>query len=172
MSQPESRQGVIMTFRIASQKIVLWHYLCKCTNYNPICQQQIGFLAYKLKKMGFRENLKSELTYSGMLVKELAAKSGVSKHSLDCYLNARGQIPSVEVGVKLAKALGVSVEYLVTGEEGKQTKTPPKMSGDTWLIAQIAEQLNDKQRKFLIDFIKWLKSRKNHSTHEKNMTTD
>jgi len=99
-----------------------------------------------------------------MLVKELAAKSGVSKHSIDCYLNARGQIPSVEVGVKLAKALGVSVEYLVTGEESKQTRAAPKISGNTRLIAQLAEQLDDEQRLFLIDFIKWFKLRKNHST--------
>ena len=111
--------------------------------------------------MGFRENLKSELAYSGMLVKELAAKSGVSKYSLDCYLNARGQIPSVEVGVKLAKALGVSVEYLVTGEECKQVGKSQKISGDAWLIAQLAEHLDDEQRKFIISFIKWLKSYKN-----------
>ena len=106
--------------------------------------------------------MRSELAYSGMLVKELAAKSGVSKHSLDCYLNARGQIPSVEVGVKLAKALGVSVEYLVTGEESKQAKAQPKISGDAWVVAQLAEQLDDGQRKFLVDFIKWLKLRQHY----------
>jgi transcriptional regulator with XRE-family HTH domain len=58
--------------------------------------------------MGFKENLKSELAYSGMLVKELAAKSGVNKYSLDNYLNKRGQIPSVEAAVKIAHALGVT----------------------------------------------------------------
>lgn len=29
--------------------------------------------------MGFRENLKAELDYQGMLIKELAEKSGISK---------------------------------------------------------------------------------------------
>jgi len=113
--------------------------------------------------MGFRENLKSELAYSGMLVKELVAKSGVSKHSIDNYLNARGQIPSVEAGVKIAKALGVSVEYLVTGEEGSQAGKSQKTSRDIRIIAQLAEQLDDEQRQFLIDFIKWLKFRKNYT---------
>ena len=108
--------------------------------------------------------MKSELTYSGMLVKELAAKSGVPKHSLNNYLNIRGQIPSVEVGVKIAQALGVSAEFLVTGAEGKQTKQAQNLSGDALLIAQLAEQLDDDKRKFVIDFIKWLKLRKNRTT--------
>jgi transcriptional regulator with XRE-family HTH domain len=70
-----------------------------------------------LIKMGFRENLKSELAYQGLLVKELAALSGISRHTLDNYLNVRGHIPSADIAVKIAQVLGVSVEYLVTGEE-------------------------------------------------------
>jgi transcriptional regulator with XRE-family HTH domain len=108
--------------------------------------------------MGFRENLKSELEYSGMLVKELAAKSGVKKHSIDKYLSARGQTPSVEIGVKLAKALGVSVEYLVTGED-ERTHTTPRSSGTLRLIGRCAERLDEKKRGFVLEFIKWLLSR-------------
>ena len=107
--------------------------------------------------MGFKENLKSELAYSGMLVKELAAKSGVNKYSLDNYLNARGQLPSVEAGQKIAQALGVSVEYLVTGQEGKKAGKIQKSGNDVRIIAKLAEQLDGKKRKFIIDFIKWLK---------------
>jgi transcriptional regulator with XRE-family HTH domain len=107
--------------------------------------------------MGFKENLKSELAYSGMLVKELAAKSGVNKNSINNYLNARGQIPSVEVGQKIAQALGVSVEYLVTGQESDKTGKIQKSSNDVRIIARLAEQLDGKKRKFIIDFIKWLK---------------
>jgi len=110
--------------------------------------------------MGFKENLKSELAYSGMLVKELAAKSGVNKYSLDNYLNARGQIPSVEVGQKIARALGVSVEYLVTGKESKKDGKIQKTSNDVRKIARLAEQLDTEECKFVIDFIKWYKTRK------------
>ena len=109
--------------------------------------------------MGFKENLKSELAYSGMLVKELAAKSGVNKYSLDNYLNTRGQIPSVVVGQKIAQALGVSVEYLVTGQESRKTGKTQTLSGDIRMIAQLAEQLDTEKRKFVIDFMKWLKTR-------------
>jgi transcriptional regulator with XRE-family HTH domain len=107
--------------------------------------------------MGFKDNLKSELAYSGMLVKELASKSGVNKFSIDNYLNKRGQIPSVEAAVKIARVLGVSVEYLVTGKEQKQTEPPLSLESRT--IARYAEQLTDTNRKFVLDFIKWIKNR-------------
>ena len=109
--------------------------------------------------MGFKENLKSELAFSGMLVKELATKSGVNKFSLDNYLNARGQIPSVEVGYKIAQALGVSVEYLITGNENIGSKEPVKFNTDIRKITRLAEQLDEENRKFVIDFLQWLKTR-------------
>ena len=105
--------------------------------------------------MGFKENLKSELQYSGMLVKDLAAKSGVNKHSLDNYLNARGQIPNVEAGVKIAKTLGVTVEYLVTGEES-QKNALHNQSKTSRLIGHFVEQLDPQKREFALEFIKWL----------------
>jgi len=109
--------------------------------------------------MGFKENLKSELSYSEMLVKELSQKSGVNIHSLNNYLNARGQLPSIEAGFKIAQALGVSVEFLVTGKETKQPERPVSFCGDTWKIAKLAEELDDEKRKFAIDFLKWMKTR-------------
>jgi transcriptional regulator with XRE-family HTH domain len=98
--------------------------------------------------MGFKENLKSELTYSGMLVKELAEKSGVAKYSIDNYLNKRGQVPSVEVGVKIAQALGVTVEYLVTGAESQV-----QQSGG---IGKLYDRLDDKDRQLVLDLIQRL----------------
>ena len=102
--------------------------------------------------------MKTKLAYSGMLVKELAAKSGVNKCSLDNYLNARGQIPSVEAGQKIAQALGVSVEYLVTGQESKKDGKAQKSSSDVRMIARLAGQLDAEKRKFVINFIKGLKA--------------
>jgi transcriptional regulator with XRE-family HTH domain len=69
--------------------------------------------------MGFRENLKEELAFSGMLVKELAAKTGLNKRTLDKYLRSNGSIPSAEAAVRIAKVLDVSVEYLVTGQDSR-----------------------------------------------------
>jgi transcriptional regulator with XRE-family HTH domain len=70
-----------------------------------------------MRLMGFKENLKAELAYKDILVKELAASTGVSRHTLDNYLSTRGQIPSADIAVKIARVLGVSVEYLISGCE-------------------------------------------------------
>ena len=67
--------------------------------------------------MGFREHLKDEMEYQGITTKELADKSEVNKRTIDHYLMANPQEPSVSNAVKIARALKVSVEYLVTGEE-------------------------------------------------------
>jgi len=107
--------------------------------------------------MGFRENLKSEIKYQGMPVKELAAKSGINKLTIDHWLSAKGKTPLLDKGVKIAQALGVSVEYLVTGEDSP--KTIQKLSNTSRHIAQLAEQLGDKKKAFVLDFIKWLSVR-------------
>jgi len=101
--------------------------------------------------MGFKENLKSELAYSGMLVKELAAKSGVNKFSIDNYLNARGQIPSVEAAIRIAQALDVSVEYLVMGKDEKIDKALRSMAPDLRLLFRSLECINSDDRKIIID---------------------
>lgn len=71
----------------------------------------------------FRENLRSELNFQGLTVKELSAKTGIIKGTLDNYLGIRASIPPADIAVKIAQALNVSVEYLVTGKNEKQ-KSP------------------------------------------------
>jgi transcriptional regulator with XRE-family HTH domain len=78
--------------------------------------------------MGFGENLKQELAYKGMLKKELAALSGVHKRAIDTYVRTRASMPPADTAVKIAKALGVTVEYLVTGEN---SSLPKEVSGVT-----------------------------------------
>jgi transcriptional regulator with XRE-family HTH domain len=73
--------------------------------------------------MGFRENLKSELTYQGILVKELSTQAGISKHTVDNYLSTNNCIPAADIAVKIAHVLGVSVEYLITGQDSRFERT-------------------------------------------------
>lgn len=71
----------------------------------------------------FRENLRSELDFQGLTVKELSAKTGIIKGTLDNYLGVRASIPPADIAVKIAQALNVSVEYLVTGKDEKSKST-------------------------------------------------
>ena len=67
--------------------------------------------------MSFKDRLRQEIEYKGLLVKELSAEVGISNSTFLSYIDARGVLPNVETAVKIASALGVSVEYLVTGKE-------------------------------------------------------
>jgi len=109
--------------------------------------------------MGFRENLKSQLEYSGMLVKELAACSGIKKKTLDSYLGNRSYTPSVEAAVSIAKALGVSVEYLVTGTDNRNEQPLSSLPTDLQEIVHVSKQLTNKDRIILLNIARLLQNR-------------
>jgi transcriptional regulator with XRE-family HTH domain len=67
--------------------------------------------------MTFKERLREEIEYKGVLIKEISAQIGISNNTFLSYINSRNVMPNVETAVKIAKALDVSVEYLVTGED-------------------------------------------------------
>ncbi|MCL2441772.1 MAG: helix-turn-helix domain-containing protein [Treponema sp.] len=106
--------------------------------------------------MGFKENLKSELNYAGMMVKELSAITGIKRHTLDNYLNTHNSIPSASAAVKIAQALGVSVEYLITGRdfytEGKKSDFPKELNS----LVEIWGRLSKKNRNLALSLIKIL----------------
>jgi transcriptional regulator with XRE-family HTH domain len=70
---------------------------------------------------GFSKRLRSEIEYIGLNQKEFAAKTGIKKRALDAYLRAPQSMPPADTAVKIAAALGLSVEYLVTGREHRRT---------------------------------------------------
>jgi len=69
----------------------------------------------------FSRRLRSEIEYIGLNQKEFAAKAGINKRALDTYLRTQQSMPPADTAVKIASALGVSVEYLVTGKEYRQS---------------------------------------------------
>jgi transcriptional regulator with XRE-family HTH domain len=64
----------------------------------------------------FTERLRSEIEYAGLTQKELADRAGIKKRALDMYLGYRECMPPADIAVKIAAALGLSVEYLITGK--------------------------------------------------------
>jgi transcriptional regulator with XRE-family HTH domain len=73
--------------------------------------------------MSFKDNLREVIDYCGLEQKELAHKAGISLRNIQNYLRENASIPSADKAVQIAKVLGVSVEYLVTGidSSGKNT---------------------------------------------------
>ena len=72
--------------------------------------------------MSFRENLREILEFQSMEQKELAAKSGLSLKTIENYVKKDSCIPSADKAVMIAQALGVTVEYLVTGKKSESYK--------------------------------------------------
>ena len=69
----------------------------------------------------FAQRLRSEIEYIGLNQKEFAAKVGIKKRALDTYLGIQQSMPPADTAVKIASALGLSVEYLVTGKEYRRS---------------------------------------------------
>jgi len=112
--------------------------------------------------MGFRENLKEQLSFSGMYVKELAVLSGIKKQTIDSYLNVHNCMPSADAAVAIANALGVSVEYLVTGKDTKHKTAQYPIEAK--IVAEITAQMSEKNRKLAMTIIR---SMKKHEDEEK-----
>jgi transcriptional regulator with XRE-family HTH domain len=98
----------------------------------------------------FRENLRNELNYQGVTVKELSSRTGIPIASLDCYLGTRATVPSVENAVKIARELKVSVEYLVTGEDTALGSKKSNLSREAQEIIRLVGTLSQEQCKAIL----------------------
>ncbi len=100
--------------------------------------------------MGFKENLKDEIAYQGLMIKEVAAKAGLSAGTMSNYLKENSSIPSADIAVKIANALNVTVEYLVLGHETNKKDISNSYNAQ---IRTIADKLNtfSESEKFIIE---------------------
>lgn len=96
----------------------------------------------------FRENLRSELDFQGLTVKELSAKTGIIKGTLDNYLGVRASIPPADIAVKIADALNVSVEYLVTGRDKRRKEAAPFNQEEKSVLADLTSIPQNMQKTF------------------------
>ena len=103
----------------------------------------------------FKTNLRSELDYRSLTVKELSAKTGIPKGTLDCYLGVRASIPPADIAVKIAMALDITVEYLVTGHELK--KLEKLLDHNVRSIIQILPELSEKNITAILGLAKILR---------------
>ena len=81
-----------------------------------------------------------------------------SKTSADNYLNTHNAMPSAEAAVAIARALGVSVEYLVTGQESGGNKSISSFSHRMRAIIQELEMLGEGDLQIVLALIKALKA--------------
>ena len=91
-------------------------------------------------------------------IKEICAQKGTSMYKLEKQLNLgngtigkwgkNGRQPTYDKAVAVANALGVSADYLLTGE---QKESPPPQRGGLKEIDAIFEQLNPSRQAKLLE---------------------
>jgi transcriptional regulator with XRE-family HTH domain len=101
----------------------------------------------------FKENLRKELDFQGLIVKELSAKTGIPVATLDCYLKTHSAEPSAENAVKIARALEVSVEYLVTGKAPELKQSPADLTREGHMIIRQLGKLSPDQCRAILSLI-------------------
>jgi transcriptional regulator with XRE-family HTH domain len=87
------------------------------------------------------------------MVKELSAQTGIPVATLDCYLKTKSTEPSAKNAVKIARALAVSVEYLVTGKTPEFEKSSAALSRDGRIILRRLKELSPGQCKAVLALI-------------------
>ena len=73
--------------------------------------------------MSFRENLRYIMDSKGLQTKELSQRTKISENTIKSYLKSDSSEPKISKAIIIAKALSVSVEFLVTGINNYNDKT-------------------------------------------------
>ena len=105
--------------------------------------------------MGFWHNVENECEYRGISRKELASAADFSVHTISNGIK-RNSIPYADTALKVAKFLGVSLEYLLGMDEVSENPTiNPQISeienylkrfspNDLDVILNVTKALNEK----------------------------
>lgn len=94
------------------------------------------------------------LDFNDMTVKELAYKTGISKRSIENYLNARSSMPPADYACKIATALNTTVEYLVTGKEKLNDEKSYK--SESFVISKMIAALSETDKSAVVQIVKSL----------------
>ncbi len=69
--------------------------------------------------MSFNENLKEAMFCKNLTTMQLAVITDINAGTISNYLKTKGSMPPADKALKLAKALDVSVDFLINGFNSK-----------------------------------------------------
>ena len=113
--------------------------------------------------MSFKENLKEAMYCKNLTTVQLAAITGINSGTISSYLKTKNSMPPVDKAIKLARALDVSVDFLVNGFDSKtessiQQKSP--FSIEVFKIAQKMSELDRDELTIITTLLDFLKKKK------------
>ena len=101
--------------------------------------------------MTFWENVDSELIFIGMERKELGQKAGFPESYISKGI-ARKSCPSAELALKIADALNVSIEKLVTGTDRKAS-SKDSISPDIRAMITKMNKFSPEEKQVIFDMV-------------------
>ena len=101
----------------------------------------------------FKENLREEIEFTGISIKELSVKTGIPRRSIDNYLSSRESMPPADYACKIAKVLNTTVEKLL-GETTNNTG-----SENSKIISMLA-QIKSEDKKAILQLLSTLSNKK------------
>lgn len=113
--------------------------------------------------MSFNENLKEAMYCKNITTMQLADLTDINSGTISNYLKTKGSMPPADKALKLAKALDVSVDFLVNGFDSKtessiHQKSP--FSIEVFKIAQKMDSLDKDELTIINSMIDLLKKKK------------
>ncbi len=119
--------------------------------------------------MSFKENLKEAMYCKNLTTVQLAALTDINSGTISSYLKTKNSMPPVDKALKLAKALDVSVDFLVNGFEEKtessiQQKSPFPI--EVFRIAQRMNGLNKDELAIIANMIDFIKKQRKEFTEQ------
>lgn len=103
--------------------------------------------------MSFWENVDAELSYKGMNRKTLATEANFDLSNIGKGIKL-GSCPSADTALRIAKTLGVSVEYLVAGTD---SSVPKSIKPEVLSLLTTVNHLSDSDFKFIKELAERLK---------------
>ncbi len=100
--------------------------------------------------MDFWKRVEDELEFQGKSKKELACLTNIKEQTLHKAFE-RSSAPSAETALKIAKALNVSIEYLITGKEDKDTPENQRISPQIKELITKLNHFTPKQKQIIFD---------------------
>lgn len=110
--------------------------------------------------MSFNENLKEAMYCKNLTTVQLAALADINSGTISNYLKTKGSMPPADKALKLAKALDVSVDFLVNGFDTKTESSIQQKSPFPIEVFKIAQNMIDLEKdelsaiKTMVDVLK------------------
>ena len=109
--------------------------------------------------MDFWERVEEELSFQGKSKKELAILTDIKEQTLHKAFERRSA-PTAEAAYKIAKALNVSMEFLITGEENKNDSESQRLNPEVKELITKINRFTPKQKQVILDMAEVIDSKK------------